>query len=337
MKILFITHITKDTPMIKINDIISDSILLGLKECFSKDIIDYPGAWHMDKSEVNKRNVKYKNFWGNGFTFYDLVNDYKEIDRSDIEKKIKDDYFEFIIYGSVRRSKKFLNEALNSNSKLIFIDGEDNTSLDESLIKKGIYFKRELIYNNHKSVYPINCSVPKEKIIDKVNLKPKNLLAPLIPGRYKTYVYDNEKDYYKMWQNSIFGISYAHGGWWEAMRYYEMLMNGCIPLILELDKCPQNTLTKLPKKQLIEIFEKYSWILNNHFPTKIFKKKFLSSKKFIMYFQSFFTKKYSAENFIDEFPEINELRQELLEYTKKNLTTEIVARELINTSKNFYL
>ena len=51
-----------------------------------------------------------------------------------------------------------------------------------------------------------------------------------------------------MWQQSIFGISHSFGTWWESVRYYEMLMNGCIPLILNLKKCPQDTLTLLPKK-----------------------------------------------------------------------------------------
>ena len=64
-----------------------------------------------------------------------------------------------------------------------------------------------------------------------------------------------------MWQNSLFGISHAYGAWWESVRYYEMLMNGCIPLILNLKKCPEDTLTLLPKKKLINVFDKYSWIL----------------------------------------------------------------------------
>ena len=59
MKILFITHLNKDTT-IPINDIMSDSILLGLKDAYPKDVVDYPGAWYMDKNEVIKRNYEYK-------------------------------------------------------------------------------------------------------------------------------------------------------------------------------------------------------------------------------------------------------------------------------------
>jgi hypothetical protein len=336
MKILYITQLTKNTT-IPINNTISDSILLGLKEIYPTDIVDYPGAWYMDKNEVKKRNYKYKrNFWGNGFTYYDIISDYQNIDRNDILKKINNNYFDFIIYGAIRWSKKFLNEAISSTSKLIFIDGDDDTRIDKDVLKHGIYFKRELIDNNFKNVFPLNCSIPKKKIIKKINNKPTNLLAPLIPYRNKTYIYDNEKDYYNMWQNSIFGISYSPSSWWESVRYYEMLMNGCIPLILNLEKCPSNTLTKLPKKKLIGISNKYSWILNQNFPTKIYKRRFLSAKKFILYFQALFQKKYSAESFILAFPEINDIRQELLEYTKNNITTETVAADVIKISKNFF-
>ena len=336
MKILFITHLNEKTTT-PINDDLSDAILLGLKEAYPNDVIDYPGAWYMDQKEVIKRNYTYKkNFWGNGFTYYDLISDYQEINRDDISNKISNNYFDFIIYGSIKRSKKLLDEAISSKSKIIFIDGEDDTVIDTSVLKYGIYFKRELIHKDYKNVFPINCAVPERKVIKEINYKPKHLIAPLIPSRRKTYIYNNEKDYFRMWQDSIFGITYNHNSWWEAVRYYEMLMNGCIPFILELEKCPENTLTKLPKKKLINIFDEYSWILNKKFPPKIYKKKYLSIKKFIYYFKGFFQKNYTAETFIIDYPEINEIRKDLLEYTRNKLTTEYIAKEVIEISKNFY-
>jgi len=336
MKILFITQLTEKN-IIPINNTVSDALLLGLKEIYPTDVVDYPGAWYMDKNEVKKRNYAYKNnFWGNGFTYYDIISDYQQVDRNDVLNKVNNNYFDFIIYGAIRWSKKFLNEAISSTSKLIFIDGDDDTIIDTDVLKHGIYFKRELIHDNYKSVFPINISIPKQKIIKKINVNPTNLLAPLIPYRRNTYIYDNEKDYYKMWQNSIFGITYVRDGSWDAIRFHEMLMNGCIPLILNLEECPTNTSTKLPKKKLVNIFNKYSWILNQNFPPKIYKKKFLSAKKFILYFQALFQKKYSAESFILDFPEINEIREELLEYTKNNITTKHIANEVINISNNFF-
>ena len=342
MKILFITHLKEKnidetkkeyTP---INDIVCDSTLHGLREIFNEDVIDYPGSWYMYKDEVAKRAFDHSRLWGNGFTYYDTLKEYASIDRTDRKKKIKNNFFQYIIYGSFTRSKLFFEDSLNSKSKIILIDGEDNTDLSNNKNNEIIYFKRELI-NKKKNIFPINITIPKKKIISQINKSPKNLLAPLIPHRYKTYIYNKENDYYKMWQNSLFGITYVYGGWWEAVRYYEMLMNGCVPLILNLNKCPELTLTKLPKKELIDIFENYSWILNKYNPLKIYKKKFLDIDKFLQYLIYLPKKNYTSETFIKEFPEINDIRLNLLNHTKNYLTTEHNAKYIIETTDKFYI
>ena len=50
-----------------------------------------------------------------------------------------------------------------------------------------------------------------------------------------------------------------------------------------------------------------------------------------------FKKKYDSENFISEFPEINDVRNDLLDHTRKFLTTEFTAKYIINTANKFYL
>ena len=334
MKILFITHLSQKTT--SINDIIHDSVLHGLREIYGNNVIDYPGAWYMYEEEVKKKNFDIKSLWGSGFTYYNLLSNYDQIDRTDIKSRILNNYFDIIIFGSIRRSSRFFEEATNSKSKIIFIDGEDNITIDNKILNKGVYFKRELISNEHDNVYPINCCIPKNKIIHKINTRPEHVLAPLIPHRYSTYIYSKEQDYYKMWQDSIFGLSYVHGGWWEAVRYYEMLMNGCIPLILNIDKCPEKTLTKLPKKLLFDIFNQYSWILNKYFPPFIYKKKFLTFSKFYLYFNDLFKKKHTSESFIKRYPEVIQIKEKLLEYTRANLTTEHIAKSMISDTLKYY-
>lgn len=337
MKILFITQLSekfqKNSTLV--NDIVSDMILHGFKEVYGNDVIDFPGAWYMYTDEQKKRSLGSKKLWGNGFNYYDSYNNYNTFDRTDIQKKIRNNYFEYIVYGAYPRSNFFYEDSMNSKSKVILIDGEDNTSLHLNKNKKVIFFKRELI-KKEENIFPLNVCIPKKKIIENLNLKPKNLLAPLIPYRYQTYIYKKEFEYYEMWQDSLFGISHAYGAWWESVRYYEMLMNGCIPLILNLKNCPEDTLTLLPKKELINIFDRYSWILNKYFPTKIYKKKFLSFEKFLLFFKYFFKKKYNSETFISEFPEINDIRRDLVEHTRKYLTTEFSAKYIINTAEKFY-
>ena len=333
MKILFITQL-KDNGKI-FNDIISDSLLLGLRNVYKDDVTDYPGAWYMYQDEIIKRNFDISKLWGSGFTYYNNLNDYNAIDRIDILNKIKNNYFTFIIYGSYTRSNLYFDEALESKSKIILVDGEDHTDTSLNINKKIIYFKRELI-KDERNLYPINVTIPKNKIISQINKTPKNLLAPLIPHRYKTYIYKKEHDYYKMWSDSLFGISYVYGGWWEAVRYYEMLMNGCIPLILNIKNCPKLTLTKLPKLELAEAFDKYSWILNQYNPLKIYKKKFLNFEKLVLFLKHIPKKKYNSQSFLTEFPEINEIRERLLEHTKKKLTTEHNAKYVIQSATEFY-
>ncbi len=330
MKILFITHLNQNTAMM--NDTLHDSILHGLREIYGSNVIDYPGAWYMYKQEVNKRNFDIKKLWGNGFTFYDMFSNYDQIDRTDIENKIEKNYFDIIIFGSIRRSSKFFKKIVRSKSKIIFIDGEDNVTIDDNVLKNGLYFKRELTSSQSNNIFPINFSIPKKKIIKEINTNPKNILAPLIPHKYSTYIYSNEKDYYKMWQDSIFGLAYVRGGWWDALRYYEMLMNGCIPLFIDIDKCPEKTLTKLPKKLLEDIYKNYSWVLNKYFPTSIYKKKFLTAEKFFLYFNYLFKKKYTCEAFINDYPEVIEIKKKLLNYTKENLTTEHIAKDIVSTT-----
>lgn len=333
MKILFISSLNVKKG--RLNDFMHDIVLHGLRKIYGDSVIDYPGVWYMYRDEVKKRNYDINNLWGKGFTLYNLLSNYQQIDRTDIENKIKTNYFDFIIFGSIDKPQLFFDEAINSKSKIIFVDGSDHTFINEQITNKGVYFKRELISENIKNVYPINFAIPKEKIVNTINQKPSNVLAPLIPGKYSTYVYETEQDYFQSYQNSIFALTYKKVGW-NSLRHYEILMNGCIPLFLNIDKCPKNILTNLPKKLLFNIFNEYSWILNKFFPINIYKMKFLSIDKFFLYFFNLFKKKHSGISLINSYPEIIEIKKQILDYTKKNLTTEKIANNIISDTIKYY-
>ena len=333
MKILFISGLYEKED--RLNDYMHDIVLHGLREIYGNSVIDYPGVWYMYRDEVNKRNYDISNLWGKGFTLYNILSNYQQIDRTDIENKIKANYFDFIIFGSIDKTQLFFNKAINSKSKIIFIDGNDSPFINEQITGKGVYFKRELISDNIKNVYPINFAIPKEKIVHTINPKPLNILAPLIPGKYSTHIYENEQDYYQSYQNSVFALTYKKMGW-DSLRHYEILMNGCIPLFLNIDKCPEKILTNLPKKLLYEVFNQYSWILNQFFPTNIYKIKFLSIEKFFLYFLNLFKKKYDSTALINSYPELFEIRKKMVDYTKKNLTTEKIANNMISDTIKYY-
>ena len=328
MKILFISATSENN----LTDYMSDLMLHGLRELYGNDVVDYPGCWYLYSDEVKKRNFDTNKLWGKGFNLNDSFQGYNLIDRNDISTKIKSKYFDLIIYGSIRRSSHFLDEVINNNNKYIFIDGEDDRFIEERYASKSIYFKRELLKET-PNIKPINFSIPKNKIIKEINRKPKNLLSPLIPGRLETYIYKDEKSYNQMYQNSVFALTYRKGGW-DCFRHYEILMNGCIPFYLEINKCPNKTLEKLPKDLLKEILKKYEWILSKYNPFFIYKKKFLNIKKIMLFLISSIKSNKSLENFIHNNEEVFEIKNQLLNYTKNNLTTEIIAKEIIERIKS---
>ena len=327
MKILFIHSEGNNTHY---NDYMSDLLLHGLRQLLGAQVIDYPGSWYMYSDEILNRQFDKNKLWGKGLTIKNTLNNYNSIDRTDIEKKIQNKYFDLVIYSSIRRSDLFLESVIKYNNKFLFIDGEDDIYIDERYSNSGLYFKRELV-NNKSNLIPISFAVPKEKILKDINEKPINLLAPLIPGRLSTYIYEDEKTYYNMYANSIFGITNKKLGW-DTLRHYEILMNGCIPLFLNIKDCPKLTLTTLPKDRLLNIYNNFHQILQFYSPFKIYKKKFLSVKKIFSYIPNMFKNK-SASTFLRDNSKVLEIKNELLNYTRQKLTTESLAKYVLSKHK----
>jgi hypothetical protein len=100
------------------------------------------------------------------------------------------------------------------------------------------------------SIYPITFSFPEEKIITELPNKRK-LLSSLIPGDTRTYIYNNEEDYYNEYKQSFFATTTKKAGW-DCMRHYEIIANGCIPYFPDIQKCPEQTMALLPKDLIQE-------------------------------------------------------------------------------------
>ena len=328
MKILFI-HSNSDNNQFY-NDYLNDLLLHGLRELYGENVVDFPGCWYLYKDEVNKRGFDEKKFWGKGFTIKNTLNDFDSIDRQDISQKIRNKFFDLVIYGSIRRSNDFLDEVIKYKNKFIFIDGEDDSYIETKYSKLGLYFKRELLSLN-SNIQPISFAIPKSKIIRKIDTNPENLLAPLIPGKLNTYIYDNENSYYEMYRKSIFALTYKKGGW-DCLRHYEILMNGCIPLFLNIKSCPSDVITTLPKSKFSEILNNFEYIFKSYNPFKIFKKKFLTFER-VFSVISFNYNKVDLATFLENNQSIFELKNELLNFTNQNLTTEVLAKYVLKTSE----
>jgi hypothetical protein len=153
-------------------------------------------------------------------------------------------------------------------------------------------------------LHPITFSFPAEKMVMSIPPKKKKM-SNLIPGKLNTYIYETEEDYYNEYKESYFAMTTRKGGW-DCMRHYEILANGCIPYFPDLNLCPKNTLSLLPKNLLLEGNKLY-----NTFPSQL--------------------DKVSPET----LNEYKVLLTEMLDYIKKYLTTSAMANYILekaNTS-----
>ena len=328
MKILYIHSTNNDYEFY--NDYMNDLLLHGLRELYGNNVIDYPGCWYLYNDEINQRELEEKRFWGKGFTIRNILKNFASIDREDIKQKIKNKYFDLVIYGSIRRSDLFFDDIVKYNNKFIFIDGEDDNYIETKYSNQGLYFKRELLSEDRR-IKPISFAIPKYKILKEIDYHPKNILAPLIPGKLNTYIYDNESSYYEMYKKSIFALTYKKAGW-DCLRHYEILMNGCIPLFLDIENCPKNIITTLPKGKLIDLLREFNNIFSFYNPFKIFKKKHLTFQR-IFKILKFNFKSDNLDNFIKKNERVFELKKDLLNFTKKNLTTESLAKYTLDCFK----
>jgi hypothetical protein len=248
MKILYITNYI-DIAKVSggfISDYINDLTFYGLRELFGDNVVDSTQIISLYKEYENK--IPSQHLWG-GMTSFWLIGE-NNIDRSNIEEKIKDRYYDLIIYGAINRCKNYYNivSKYYSHNKVILLDSSDDTNLDP-LYEKHLYFKRELI-ENHKNLLPISFSIPTCKLTKSYFNKTQEY-ATCIPGRPETYIFKEEKSYYEDYQKSYYGVTMKKAGW-DCMRHYEILANYCIPYFIGLEDCPKNTLTNLPKELLLE-------------------------------------------------------------------------------------
>ena len=250
MKILYIANFYRI-------DFLCDMIFHGLRSLFGEDCVDSTEAWLMYEdfrerwvSRIPERIMD----GGRDFTLYGLLPNLK-IDRTDLESKIRNHYFDKIIYGSHTRCMDYFNIVQTNYviDDVIFINGEDDQNIADGL---GVhpYFKRELVFPIRNHVKPINFCIPKERIVKNISEKTQDW-ATVIPGDKSTYKFSDEKSYFEDYQKSYFGVTFKKGGW-DCLRHYEILMNGCIPYFPDLEGCPKHTMTKFPKKLVMDATNK---------------------------------------------------------------------------------
>jgi hypothetical protein len=248
MKILYITnHI--DIAYASggfISDYQNDLLFYGLRELYGDDVVD--STQIISLYEEYKEKIPKQHLWGSMTAFWLIGKN--NIDRSNIKEKIKDKYYDLIIYGAIKRCKNYydLVSQVYPANKIILIDGNDEPELDP-LHTKHLYFKREL-QTFHSNLLPITFGIPTNKLATPNRNKTQEY-AICIPGQPETYIFTEEKSYYDDYNKSYYGVTMKKAGW-DCLRHYEILGNYCMPYFIGLENCPKDTLINFPKELLIE-------------------------------------------------------------------------------------
>lgn len=325
MKILYLTGFDeKKLPF----DYLRDGILHGLKKLYGEQVIDYPGCWTMYKDEIIKRNFDINTLWGKGFNLIGTLDNYNSVDRTDIKNKIKKNFFDLIIFSiNLKNKYNLLADLEIFKNKIIFIDGEDDQQIRTEYLSKGLYFKRELVRKD-KNIFPISFSIPEEKI-SKFKQKKNFIVSPMIPGIKYTYIYKKEKDYNDMYQKSLFALTYKKTGW-DCFRHYEILMNGALPLFLDLENCPEGTCSNLPKNKLIKIKNSLINFIPKDEINLSRKNKNIKMHYLFYKIKKFLKKDFDIEYFYKKNPKIFDDQEFLINYTQKKLTTISQVKSIIS-------
>jgi len=265
-RVLYISH----TNHLDYQD---DCLFIGLRELFGDELVD-----------VNKKPHSYDSFsseeaqkmYGKGMTVTRVLTD-MYIDRNDITKKIKGRYFDLIVYGSITRCQDYLSLVIDNygSNKIILVDGEDEQELRDPFAGLGLpYFKRELKASK-ANVFPINFAIPTKKYVPNFFNKTRDI-AYCDPRDRNTYIYKDEESYYAGYRESRFAFTMKKAGW-DSMRHYEIIANGALPLFLDIDGCPDTTMTsfnkEITKNILLDlrknespkaVYEKYAWSFFNY-------------------------------------------------------------------------
>lgn len=156
-----------------------------------------------------------------------------------------------------------------------------------------------MLFGSYPEPHPIGFSIPESKVLEHIPEKDQDF-AYVIPGHQETYIFDQEDEYYKDYQHSFFAITKKKCGW-DCLRHYEILANGCIPYFLDLDECPEKTMAFFPKELVSKAMELegVSYLKIDH---KVF-----------------------------DLKRYNEILEELMEHTRKYLTTRAMASYLLDT------
>jgi hypothetical protein len=231
---------------------LTDMLFHGLRKKFGDDVVEHERSWWMYEGDFGPGKFDPDIYCPRGFTIYRTLGDDSSVDRTDIETKIKSQYYDYVIFGythyGLRPGSWDLVTKHYPKNRIAYIDGGDLWSdLKLQYVDQCVYFKRE-IHQLLLGLHPISFAMPTEKI-GTVYREKVNALAPMNPHDKSSYIYNEERPYYQQYAESLFGVTTKKNGW-DCVRHYEIMANNCIPLFLDIEQCPEHIMTTLPKEPI---------------------------------------------------------------------------------------
>ena len=103
------------------SDYLQDSVYLGMKDLYGKDVESTNGCNYLYKgTKINKHH-----YWGYGFTYTNILDPSLNNTPHDLLEKIRDKYYDLIIYSFVSRNSAMLDEVMEvtDGKNVILING----------------------------------------------------------------------------------------------------------------------------------------------------------------------------------------------------------------------
>lgn len=131
---------------------------------------------------------------------------------------------------------------------LCAIDSVGDVMVDVCRMAQAEVMSLRYVGDVEKCIYPLSYSLPDEMVVLDSDICKTRIWAEINPMDRSTYRFrcGQEAEYHQQYRDAMFAYTLKKGGW-DCLRHYEIMVNGCIPVFVDLDHCPRDTLTSFPK------------------------------------------------------------------------------------------
>ena len=139
--------------------------------------------------------------------------------------------------------KKILEKIWDSTESIDYIQRQTWTLKDHQ--EQDISRMMQRCFDE-KGVYPISFSIP--VFWSGTEWSPKVItdsLSKVFPGQ--PYSYTDSDQYMHQYNNSALGLTFKKGGW-DCFRHLEIISAGALPLMPDIQECPEFTMVHYPKR-----------------------------------------------------------------------------------------